>query len=458
MMNRKSIILKTVSLLIAGLFIFTACAQVSAQEVKGLLQAMEGKEMVIKLDDGTTVKITVENQRAAADAQQLVGKQVEVKVRVDDKGARRLDRLERRGRSREDEHFTGKIESITADTFVIGGKTFKVNATTELDEGLKVGVEARVEFITLDDGSLLALEIETDEGELRFSGKLDSLTADTIVVAGKTFKRNTATRMDDDVAVGKVVRVRFTNMADGSMLATRVQVDNSGQGNQQFDVTGRIDSISATAAVIDGKTFKIDANTRLDQGLVVGARARVQFDKLPDGSMLATRIQIDRSGTGGAAETKFRGKIESISTGAFVIGGKTFKVTPFTKLDDGLVVGKEARVEFVILSDGSMAAIEIETDEADANHFVGIIESMTADTFVIGGKTFKVNNATKLDDGLAVGVKARVEFTTLSDGSMVATEIETPVSGREAEQRGRETEQRGREAEPGRGGGRGSGS
>jgi len=51
------------------------------------------------------------------------------------------------------------------NTWVIGGQEFKVDAVTQLDDGLAEGVEARVEFIKLSDGTLLAIEIEADEDD-----------------------------------------------------------------------------------------------------------------------------------------------------------------------------------------------------------------------------------------------------------------------------------------------------
>ncbi|MBI4336893.1 MAG: hypothetical protein HY683_03585, partial [Chloroflexi bacterium] len=124
-----------------------------------------------------------------------------------------------------------------------------------------------------------------------------------------------------------------------------------------------------------------------------------------------------------------------------VIGGKTFKVDGTTMLDNGLGVGVVARVEFIAQADGSMLATEIETDAADDAMapgavevgedagFSGTIESMGDGSVVIGGKTFKVDGTTMLDNGLGVGVVVRVEFIAQADGSMLATEIETGVSG-----------------------------
>ena len=61
----------------------------------------------------------------------------------------------------EDFRFSGVIESISSDRWVIGGETFRVDQDTELDSGLAVGVSARVEYVILADGTKLAREIET---------------------------------------------------------------------------------------------------------------------------------------------------------------------------------------------------------------------------------------------------------------------------------------------------------
>ncbi|MBI2856693.1 MAG: PQQ-dependent sugar dehydrogenase [Chloroflexi bacterium] len=58
----------------------------------------------------------------------------------------------------------------------------------------------------------------------------------------------------------------------------------------------------------------------------------------------------------------------------------------------------------------------------------GAIESINGSVWVIGGKTFKVDQGTVLDRGLAVGKPARVRYRLLPDGTKVATEIGTAAS------------------------------
>ncbi|MBI4284087.1 MAG: hypothetical protein HY663_06425 [Chloroflexi bacterium] len=485
------------SLLIGGLLLLPACtANVSAQDIQGLLQAMQGKEMIVTLADGSTVRIAVEDAQSAATAQRMVGQPVNVKVRVsgDD---RRLENVQRVG---EDEHFTGVIQSMSADSWVIGGKTFKVDANTELDGGLAVGVTARVEFVTQADNTLLATEIETDDEDEKFKGSVQSTNATAWVIGGQTFKVNTATRIDAGLTVGSAVRVHFITQPDGSFLAIKIESDQPQNhfagviqtinadswtiGGRTFVVndatrlddglavgvkarvefitltdgtmlatkietdeaedklSGTVSQVSATAWVVDNRTFSVTAATRIDSALGVGSRVRIRFTTLANGSMLATRIQADNRGTGN--QDDFQGTVESISADKWVISSQNFTVTAATRIDSGLAVGSKVRVRFNRLADGSRQAIRIEADkrgrdagnaeqeekkeprEAQENaRFTGVIESITADKWVIGGKTFTTDNSTKLDNGLSVGVQAKVEFVTQADGSLLAREIET---------------------------------
>ena len=62
----------------------------------------------------------------------------------------------------EDSAVAGTVEAISETSVTIDGVVYTIDANTELDEGLQVGVVASVEFVTLSDGTLLATEVETD--------------------------------------------------------------------------------------------------------------------------------------------------------------------------------------------------------------------------------------------------------------------------------------------------------
>jgi len=67
----------------------------------------------------------------------------------------------------EDEEFEieGTIESLTDTGIVVDGQEIIIDETTEIEGTLEVGAIVEVEALVQDDGSLLALEVEVEDGE-----------------------------------------------------------------------------------------------------------------------------------------------------------------------------------------------------------------------------------------------------------------------------------------------------
>ncbi len=57
--------------------------------------------------------------------------------------------------------FTGSVDSTGVESWVVGGVTVKVNNDTQIDNDIQVGDPVRVTFVVQEDGSWLALKIES---------------------------------------------------------------------------------------------------------------------------------------------------------------------------------------------------------------------------------------------------------------------------------------------------------
>lgn len=276
-------------LMLAGALLIpsVACQQASVEDIKGLLQAVEGKEMVIKLDDGTIARITVQDDKATAEVKQLVGKHVDASVRIEN-GERQLEKVEKRAML-EDQKSNGTIESINANMARIGGRDFKITATTELDGGLIAGAAARVEFITLADGTMIATQIETDKRISRGRGEIESISDDKLVVNGEAFHMDDTTRRNNGLAAGQQAHIEFVD-DNGVKHVTELeqQVENN-------HFMGTIQAMTANSITVDGRTFMINAATMLDNGLAVGAMARLEFITMANGDYVATEIENDEA-------------------------------------------------------------------------------------------------------------------------------------------------------------------
>jgi hypothetical protein len=179
--------------------------------------------------------------------------------------------------------FTGVVESISMSVWRISGQVVNVNSETDLRNNPQVGQTVEVRAVRGTDGTLIARRIEArisssgpspsntpeptqssgssgplpsntpqpqntqssgsggesgpspsntpDPEEVRFEGTLESINGNTWTVAGQAVTVTGSTEIKDNPQVGDRVKVRAYRQPDGSLVATRIEKDNSGPGS-----------------------------------------------------------------------------------------------------------------------------------------------------------------------------------------------------------------------------------
>lgn len=181
-------------------------------------------------------------------------------------------------------------------------------------------------------------------------------------------------------AVGVNVKVEFFKMADGTRIARKVEsTDDTGGGNGQFRFVGVVDNKPFAFVgnwIVGGAPFVADANTTFDENkglLVVGAYVAVRYT-IADDVRLATEIKTVIPPGGGG--NKHFGRIErrgfstmnvaaadGLAQNVWSIGGQEFVVTEGTLLDEGISAleeGQYALVDSYTDTDGTLVATSIE--------------------------------------------------------------------------------------------------
>jgi hypothetical protein len=139
--------------------------------------------------------------------------------------------------------FQGVIEDLPAATgFIgdwrIGGKTVHVSSLTRIEGTPVVGLKAEVHGSMRADGSIDASKIEIlgagqeEDQNVVFRGAVESLpSGGTLIgvwiVSGRIVHVTSDTRLqsnDGAFVMGATVKVKGTQMSDGSVLATRIQL------------------------------------------------------------------------------------------------------------------------------------------------------------------------------------------------------------------------------------------
>ncbi|MBI4928672.1 MAG: FecR domain-containing protein [Anaerolineae bacterium] len=124
---------------------------------QGELLAIAGDQWTV---GGLTITVSAELANGF-----VVGDEVAVRGRILADGTYQADRISYARNDQEKLRFSGVVESIAADRWVISGKTVLVGAETEIDGDLAVGDVVSVSFTILEDGSWLAREIEALDDE-----------------------------------------------------------------------------------------------------------------------------------------------------------------------------------------------------------------------------------------------------------------------------------------------------
>jgi len=200
---------------------------------------------------------------------------------------------------------------------------------------------------------------------------------------------------------------------------------NPGQyeGGEKVKYEGTIASFTDTTLVLDdGTTLTINDDTRIRGTLVIGAEVEVKGVEI-DENLIALKIEV--KGDEEEYEGEFSGIVASFSDTELVFeDGSTFVINDDTEIEGLLYPGAEVDVE-ATASDGSLIAtnIELEEEPEAKSEYEGAVASFSdTELVLVGGTTYVINDATKIDGTLYVGAEVKVKAVTY-DSTLYALKI-----------------------------------
>ena len=287
----------------------------------------------------------------------------------------------------------------------MAGTTVHVTSSTRIEQTdgqVAVGATVKVEGTTRADNSVDAASIEVKEGasgggsgsddsaQPTFKGTIEILSrAAGFIgdwrVGGRTIHVSAATRIETEfgpIAVGAFVEIHGSVRADGSMDATKIETkSNVAGGDGRDELKGTIEALPSTGFIgdlrVSGRTVHVSANTIINQehgAAVVGASVEVAGTQRADGSIDATRIEVQPSGdsSGEGQSTNVKGAIQSLPSsglvGDWTVGGRLVHVVSSTKLNaehGSFVVGARVKVKGLQMADGSVVATKVQLRDSN---------------------------------------------------------------------------------------------
>lgn len=151
----------------------------------------------------------------------------------------------------DEDEFTGTIDSMGADSWVIGGTTVAITSDTEIKGDLALGDMVKV-HASMVDGVLTAREIEPvkdddvagddeddpfdeDEHEEEFVGTVEAISDTSWTVSGRTFTITADSEIDGDIKVGDVVKVELKSDGAGNLVAYEIELADDDDVNSSDD-------------------------------------------------------------------------------------------------------------------------------------------------------------------------------------------------------------------------------
>ena len=198
----------------------------------------------------------------------------------------------------------GIVASFSSTTLgLMDGTTFAIDGDTKIKGALAVGARVEVEAEVQPDDGLLATKIKVDR-KLEFESIIVDFSSTTLeILDGTIFVINEDTKTKGTFAVDAEVEVKAEVAPDGSLVATRIKVEEVEEfeaGEEEegdvLEFKGVVTSFSTTTLVLveNGLTFDI-TGAQIEGTLAENAEVEVQAVETEDG-LIAISVTVKGAG------------------------------------------------------------------------------------------------------------------------------------------------------------------
>lgn len=369
-------------------------------------------------------------------------------------------------------HAEGPLEavSLSQNQLIVFGQTYQIDSRTVFDDtsllSLQPGDIIEISAIRSGDNTWLAtyVELEEQQDTFKLKGELSNLNQEeqTFTLGQVTIDFSQAD-VDTSLSNGLFVKIEANQGAiNNVILADEIEQADTDSDSDRISVDGMVTEISENGFLMSGRSILWDESSTFKAGtsadIVIGARVKVSGSISANG-FIAQTIRFDKQG-----EIELSGRLEAIDLENNTISllGSVFVVDEFSHLEDDsnleirrfsldqLNIGDLIEIE-AFSSAGDLVLKKLEREEtvgesdSDENEakLKGQVIAINGTSLELQGLTISTAQYTEFElgdrhvslsvffDRLQVSDWIEVEGIRQSDGSILATEIETSsASGR----------------------------
>lgn len=185
-------------------------------------------------------------------------------------------------------NFTGVVESIGAAAWTVSGRSVFVDAETAVEAGIVVGDVVQVRGIITEEGLWQAHSIKKEDNAPNFSLTGPVTSMEPWLVNGVGFETREWTEIGDNIAVGDVVHVEGTILADGTWVANTI-ARVSDLPHNTIVIVGLVSSINPW--IINGLPLSVTGSTVILGDVTLGSMVTAVIQLQADGTWVVISIR-----------------------------------------------------------------------------------------------------------------------------------------------------------------------
>jgi len=176
--------------------------------------------------------------------------------------------------------FTGVIESIDGDQWVVNGQSITVDLSVIKDGPFQAGDTVKVEARVEADGSVVALRVETPSA------------ADLANDNSNASNSNDATNVNANEDNSVNGNTNADNSNDANANDTNSNDANSGTGAGGKEVFGTVDAITDTSITVGGQTYQFAPGAEIKGAIVAGDFVKIHLIVNADGTLAVREVGL----------------------------------------------------------------------------------------------------------------------------------------------------------------------
>ena len=409
---------------VVALEIKHAVAPVEDVEFRGNVEEMSLSEWLIS---GLRVEISEDTVIIGDGLDHIhLGDFVDVNGNLESGGSVTAFDIRYSGRDAEDIEFIGRVQEIDGYLWLIGDYEVEVRSWTEIEGDIGVGDRVKVVGHQYLDGTVEALIITLldqpeNDREVEFTGRVREMGRFLWVIGNNRVLVTPFTKIEDDISIGDLVKVRGVRWFGGVIVAREIQLLERGPDLPEVEFTGRVHEMGERFWLIGDHRVLVTEQTEIIGDIQVGDLVRVRgFQR--DGVIVARQIKLlerpDR-------EVEFIGRVKEIGERIWLIADRRVRVTERTEIEGDIQVGDLVKVQG-FRRDGVIVARKImllERPDPIGVEFIGRVHEMGDRIWLIGDRRVLVNERTVIEGDIQVGDLVKVQGFVGDEGLVVARKI-----------------------------------